>query len=275
MALNRAKVKYVVKKPNLLLYLLKSIIYCDMVNVCISPIITSKNLKKAFGESTPVIDNLTFSIRKGDFVSIIGPNGCGKSTLMNILSGFSSPDHGSVAVNAKNIAYVGQNSDEMLLPWLTVEENIAFPEKLHQIDKVIINNLLVNFKLESSRKKFPGSLSGGMKQATLMIRALAHNSEVLLLDEPFKSLDFDISIRIQQSLLDIWTKYKPTVILISHDIEEAIFLSQKVMIFSDKPTKIKKIIDLKVETKDKNISFLSSDKFLVIKKDILNTFYEK
>ncbi|OHA22726.1 MAG: hypothetical protein A3G52_01830 [Candidatus Taylorbacteria bacterium RIFCSPLOWO2_12_FULL_43_20] len=246
-----------------------------MVNVCISPIITSKNLKKAFGESTPVIDNLTFSIRKGDFVSIIGPNGCGKSTLMNILSGFSSPDHGSVAVNAKNIAYVGQNSDEMLLPWLTVEENIAFPEKLHQIDKVIINNLLVNFKLESSRKKFPGSLSGGMKQATLMIRALAHNSEVLLLDEPFKSLDFDISIRIQQSLLDIWTKYKPTVILISHDIEEAIFLSQKVMIFSDKPTKIKKIIDLKVETKDKNISFLSSDKFLVIKKDILNTFYEK
>ena len=221
---------------------------------------------KRYGETT-VFENLNLEIKDGEFVCIIGPNGCGKSTLIKSIAGLL-PHKGRLKTDGL-MSLVGQNQDEMLLPWLSLESNIVFPRKRHDIDQQLLLNLLSATKLNRYTNHYPYQLSGGMQQLALIARALLHQSSIILLDEPFKSLDFHMSKMMQLKMLELWNRYKPTILMVSHDIDEAIFLADKILIFSDKPARIKKVINVTLP-RERDMQIVATNAFTAIKKEIIH-----
>lgn len=194
------------------------------------------------GQLISALDNINLEIRKGDFISIIGPSGCGKSTLINIIAGFIKPTSGTVLLNENKITAPGPDrgvvfQENSLFPWMTVEENLklALNEKSKPIEHYL--NLV---GLKGFNNAYPHELSGGMKQKVSIARTLALSPDVILMDEPFSSLDEQTRIKLDYELKEIWKKEKKTVIFVTHIIEEAIFLSTKVVLLTKRPGKIQK-----------------------------------
>lgn len=215
-----------------------------------------------------ILNEIDFNIKKGEFVSIIGPNGCGKSTLLKCISNLISYK-GNIKLNSNNVGYVGQNPNDFLLPWLNVKSNIVFPLKKGSYNEDFLFHLMELTNLKDYSKHYPYQLSGGMEHMLLISRAMLSDSEILLLDEPFKSLDFIMSEKMQKKLLEIWKLKNPTIIMISHNISEAITMSDKIIILSNKPTKIKKIIDVNLPRENRH-SLITSEEYIKIKEEILN-----
>jgi len=240
-----------------------------------------ENVKKEFknkNNSIKVLDGISFGIRKGEFITIFGPNGCGKTTLLKILSNFDNDYSGKIKINKYLInkikSYiVFQNPNDSLFNWMTVKENIElglFNIKL----KSVFYQIYVGGKRFSEFKNFyPYQLSAGLKQLTVISRAFVYNPNLLLLDEPFSSIDYKTSLEFEDLLLKIWRKTKQTIIFVSHNIDEAIYLADKVIIFSNPPTKIKKIINIKL-SRPRNQKIKCSQEFQKIKREILECFYE-
>ena len=191
-----------------------------------------------------VLEDINFSISSGEFVCIVGPSGCGKSTLLKIASGIAKPTSGNVKIGERKLAMVFQNF--ALFPWLTVEENVAFGLKMSgvsesEIEK-IVKTEIKNMGLSGVEKKHPKELSGGMKQRVGIARALAVNPDILFLDEPFSALDIFTAKKLRADLLSIWRERELTVVMVSHLVEEAVELADKIIVMSVSLGKIKKII---------------------------------
>ena len=199
-----------------------------------------------------VLQDVSLNVKNGEFVSIIGPSGCGKTTLLNVLAGISSPDSGTVYLEGqsllapkKGVTAATPNDvgvifqDYGLLPWLTVRGNVAFGMKMSGVpkneQKEAVNALLSKVGLREFASHYPHQLSGGMKQRTAIARVLANQSQYLLLDEPFSALDFQTRLMMQEFLTDIWGQFKKTIVFITHHVEEAILLSDKIYLLSARP----------------------------------------
>ena len=218
--------------------------------------IEGKNLAISFaGKDGPVIalDRLDIEIRSGEFLALLGPSGCGKSTLLNLIAGILKPTSGSVSIDGNPIE--GPNpgcgivfQHHSLFPWMSVMENVAFgPRMLGHADPIATaRTFLALVGLEKYGGAWPESLSGGMQQRVGIARALATYPPVLLMDEPFGALDAQTRSIMQEELLKIWSQFKTTVVFVTHDIEEAIFLADRVVLMKTMPGGIKRdvIIDL-------------------------------
>jgi len=208
-----------------------------------------KNLSKFFvldNEKIIALENVNFSVEKSSFFTIIGPSGCGKSTLLRLLANLNEPASGKIIWDEKpNLGFVFQNF--ALFPHLSVYENVEFGLKMREVDKSkrekIVKELLKEVGLEEFKNKHPQELSGGMKQRVGIARSLAIDPNTLLLDEPFSSLDEFTAETLRNLLLNIWKKRKITIIMVTHLIREALQLSDKIMVLSQAPGTVEKILD--------------------------------
>ena len=213
-------------------------------------ILSIKNLSKTYntkdGEIN-AISNINLEVNKGDFIAIVGTSGCGKSSLLNILAGLDTDYEGSFKFKDNaSIGYMFQT--DSLFNFLTIFENCKLGLDIKGIKEYdYINKLLKQYNLEEFKNKKPTSLSGGMKQRVALIRTLATNPDILLLDEPFSALDYQTRIAISSDVYKMIKKEHKTVIMVTHDISEAISLADKVIVLSKRPCEIKKIYDIKID----------------------------
>lgn len=197
------------------------------------------------GESFDIIDRLSFSVEPGSFHCIVGVSGCGKSTIFRLINGLLPPKGGTISVNGKPITarehYCGyMPQKDMLFPWRTVGENLALPLEIQRRytkaqQRELIDAALADVGLDGCRDKRPDELSGGMRQRAAFARTMLTGSDLLLLDEPFSALDFLTRISMQEWLLEQWQRHRKTILFITHDVEEAIFLSSSVLVVEKTP----------------------------------------
>jgi NitT/TauT family transport system ATP-binding protein len=243
----------------------------------------SKKFKKD-SVATSALEGIDLEVQKGEFVTVFGPNGSGKTTLLNIVSGLDNPDSGEVLVSGKKpkdaeVGFVFQNYNESLFPWLSTLENVMFPLEVKGMGKEkqtqIAEHLLGKVGLLHSKDKYVYELSGGQRQLVSICRAMASDPDILIMDEPFSALDYSTTRKMELELLDIWQEKKITTLFVSHDIDEAIFLADKVVVLSPRPATIKKVFDVKL-ARPRTLDMLSSPEFTELRNAILNTFeYEK
>lgn len=239
------------------------------------------NLSKKYNvnsEDIQILNHINLEIKKGEFITIVGHSGCGKSTLLKIIAGLQSYEEGIVSSDGESIRGPGVErgmvfQEHRLLPWLTIEQNIGFGlDHLSKVDKKrAIKEHLKLVKLEGFDKAYPHQLSGGMAQRAAIARGLVNNPDILLLDEPFGALDALTRIQMQQEVLRIWEQEKTTMILVTHDVDEAIYLGQRIIVMSSRPGEIKAVINADyTSAKDRG-----SIEFAGIKKKILKYFFEE
>jgi ABC-type nitrate/sulfonate/bicarbonate transport system ATPase subunit len=215
-----------------------------------------RNLWKSFGsgeERLPVVDGVSLSVGDGEFVAIVGPSGCGKTTLMNMIAGFVRPDQGSVVIDgverskpdSKGILISQLGS---VFPWLTVQKNLMFGLNGHALtDKAgLADHYAAIVGLKGFENRYPHELSGGMLKRAELARALVVKPEILYMDEPFSALDALMSLRMRGELLRILAEERHTVLLITHDVEEAIHMADRVVVLSPRPTKIQATFEVKL-----------------------------
>lgn len=219
-------------------------------------LIEIKNITKRYHTKEGEIDainNFNLNIKKGEIISLVGPSGCGKSTILTILAQIDKDFMGTIIKDDNlKIAYMLQS--DALLPWLTIYENcilgLKIQDNLTRENIEYVDYLLKFYNLEDFKNNYPKSLSGGMKQRVALIRTLALKPDLLLLDEPFSALDQQSRLIISDDVYKIIKKENKTVILVTHNIEEAILFSDKVIVLSKRPASVKNTIDIKIENKD-------------------------
>jgi ABC-type nitrate/sulfonate/bicarbonate transport system ATPase subunit len=205
------------------------------------------------GKRTPVLEDINLEVREGEFVCLLGPSGCGKSTLLNILAGFLSPTHGEVSaagevVRGPDPRRIFVFQERGVFPWLTAEGNIAFGlSRLTRAERVRrVRHYVRMVGLEGFEKTYPPDLSGGMKQRLEVARALAVNPDMLFLDEPFGALDSITRLNMRRELLRIWDEERKTIIFVTHDIDEAVQLADRVVVMSARPATIQQIVPIDI-----------------------------
>jgi len=235
------------------------------------------NIEKSFGQKK-ILSGVSLEIKEGTFTTIFGPNGCGKSTLVNILSGLETASSGEVLGADKlhkKVGYVFQDYRKSLLPWGTVQENIVFLLIIRGVSKTNsrtkLKELLDLTGIALDLNQPVISLSGGQAQATCILRALIIEPKLLILDEPFAALDYERTLSLREKLSEIATRLKLTVLFISHDLEEAILLGDRVVFLSKSPTKIIKILDVTI-SKPRTAKVLASEEFRLLTNTALEIF---
>lgn len=230
--------------------------------------IVLKNVSKSFDEME-ILRDINIEVKEGDLVSILGPSGSGKSTIFNILTSLISSDNGEVEVSG-DLSYMYQK--DMMVPWKKVIDNIGIPlifkgdSKKNSREKV--KKHIDEFGLSGFEYKYPWQLSGGMKQRANFLKTYLTSNDIMLLDEPFGALDSMTRRKMQKWLLDLTKKMNSTILFITHDIEEAILLSNRIYVISEKPAIIKGEIEVNLPI-ERNEDIVTSDKFVAIKKEIL------
>lgn len=214
----------------------------------------SKNYKNNDGTWFKSLDDINFAIEKGEFVCFLGPSGCGKSTLLNLMAGFDKPSSGEIKINNQIVSepsldYVTIFQNYGLLPWRTVKKNVELGLESKSINQAersrIADEYLELVGLSDFSKCHPYQLSGGMQQRVAIARALAVNPEVLFMDEPFGALDAITRIKMQNDILEIARKTKKTVAFVTHDIEEAVYLADRIVVMTSNPGKIKSVVQVR------------------------------
>lgn len=241
--------------------------------------ITIRGLTKYFA-GWPLYENFDLDIPKGKIVSIFGPNGCGKSTLINMISGLIPIDAGEILFDGKSlqdttIGYVFQNYREALFPWWRTIDNIAYPLKLMgkttaEVERRV-EELVASFDVKFDLNRYPYELSGGQQQTASIMRALAPNPEVLFLDEPFSALDFEMTLFIREKLQEVFMKTGTTMMLVSHDLEEAVYLADQILLLTKRPTTIADILHYN-DARPRTTATLSESGFIETKKKSLEIF---
>ncbi len=207
------------------------------------PAISIRNVSKRFGagdQAVHALENVSLQVQPGELVCIVGASGCGKSTLLSLVAGLDMPTAGSIEVESQGTALMFQEA--ALFPWLTVEENVEFPLRTRGIGrrerKERVASLLESVQLDGFAKRRPHELSGGMRQRTALTRALAQDAGVLLMDEPFGALDAMIRELLDLELERLWRRTGMTILLVTHDVREAVRLGSRVLLFSSRPGRL-------------------------------------
>jgi ABC-type nitrate/sulfonate/bicarbonate transport system ATPase subunit len=232
-----------------------------------------QNVTKKFffnGKPLMVMEHFSLKINEGDFTVVLGPSGCGKTTILRLIGGFEFPDAGNVLVDGKTVEGPGKDRGMVFqsytsFPWLTVEENVVFGLEEKKKERDWIEHLLKISGLRDYRNAYPFQLSGGQKQRVAVVRTFAVRPRILLMDEPFGALDIYTKEEMQKLILRIWNDYKTTIVFVTHDVEEALFLADRIVVVSQKPMKIS--LDIKVKLNRPRDRF--SPDFLALKKKLI------
>ncbi|MGM8365938.1 ABC transporter ATP-binding protein [Virgibacillus sp. W0181] len=243
------------------------------------PIIKLNNITKHFhtrSQTIRAVENINMDVYKGDFVAVVGPSGCGKSTIIRMINDIIQPTVGDIFIKQKrmkgkktvkelikNMGFIFQQPN--LFPWLTVRQNVALPLKVFgysgQKWEDSIDQLLKIFELDKYADSYPIEISGGMVQKVGVIRAMVHDPEILLMDEPFGALDEITREQLNLELLDVWKKTKKTIIFITHDIKEAVLLASKVCVMGTNPGRIISEVDIDLP-RPRSLDIVTDEKFI-------------
>ena len=232
-------------------------------------------------KQTLALKQVSIDIKDNDFCCIVGPSGCGKSTLLRMLAGLDFPTKGKIIIDDREVTGPGPDRGMVfqtytLFPWMSVEDNIKFGLKLKKMPKdqqqEIADRYLKIIGLQKFAKAYPKELSGGMKQRVAIARALANQPEVLLMDEPFGALDPHTKAMMQLLLREIWEQEHPTVVFITHDIDEAVFLANKIYVMSARPGRVIKDVDVRLPHK-RELELKDTPEFIRIRKNINYLIY--
>ena len=237
----------------------------------------------AHGGTMVAIEDISFSVNTGEFVALVGPSGCGKSTLLNITAGLIQPTSGEILIDGVAVEdrrpYFGYMfQSDLLMPWADIRKNVALGLEIlgtprHEArDRAM--EILREFDLDQFADKYPIQLSGGMRQRVAFMRTLLCDRPVLLLDEPFGALDALTRSVMQEWLLGVWERTRPTIILITHDVEEAIFLADRVMMMTARPGHIRKEVNVELG-RPRDHSVLTTPEFNIIKEEILEELFRE
>ena len=229
------------------------------------------------------VDHVSAAIADGEFVCLVGPSGCGKSTLLNVVGGLVRANAGEVLIDVQPVTGPGPDRGMVfqsytLYPWLTVRDNVEFGLKLARMPRAarqsVSDRLLELVRLEGFADAYPKALSGGMRQRVAIARALANNPRVLLMDEPFGALDAQTRALMQELLLDVWSREGRTILFVTHDIDEAIFLADRVLIMSHRPGRIR--LELPVPLpRPRGYALLATPEFAALKRQVLDIIHEE
>jgi NitT/TauT family transport system ATP-binding protein len=243
------------------------------------PHVTIRGLSKRFGR-TVVYNNFDLDIPRGELISVFGPNGCGKSTLINMIAGLVPPDAGEILFDGKRLAdikfgYVFQNYREALFPWLRAFDNIAYPLKLMKIEpaerKARTKGLVARLGIKLDLNLYPYQMSGGQQQLVSIMRALVVDPEILFLDEPFSALDYEMTLFMREQLQKLFMESGTTMVLVSHDLEEAVYLADRVLLLSRHPAWVADFPSVGV-ARPRTDSTLSDTEFVRLKAHCLDVF---
>jgi NitT/TauT family transport system ATP-binding protein len=230
-----------------------------------------------------VLDNISFTAKKGEFVTIVGPNGCGKSTFFRMLADLEDMDYGKILIGGKTvkeakIGYVFQNYRESLYPWRTCLGNLMVALELDGVPRRQRRKKLDEFlwRLDMSVREdaYPYELSGGQQQMLGILRALVYEPDILLLDEPFSSLDFQTTLYMHDKIMEVWEKTGVTVLFISHNIHEAVYLADKVVVFSKRPARVVEVIETNLP-RPRDYKVTESDQFFEVKNRVMELFRDE
>jgi NitT/TauT family transport system ATP-binding protein len=230
-----------------------------------------EHLKKTYGEGDQAVEaigDISFEVDEGEFVCVVGPSGCGKTTLLKCMSGLLEPSSGEVHLHdevidgpPEKMALVFQEYSRSLFPWMSVRQNVAFPLRRKKLGKAKANELVESavrsVDLERSLDRYPWELSGGMQQRVAIARALAYQPEILLMDEPFASVDAQTRADLEDIILNVRREYGVTVVFVTHDIDESVYLGDRVIVLTPSPTSVQETLEVdlpsprdQVETKE-------------------------
>lgn len=230
----------------------------------------NKSYENSNGDRIQVFRDLSLKIEKGKITALLGPSGCGKSTLLNVLAGFEAYDSGTVP-SQEGMGVVFQSP--ALFPWLTVEGNIAYGlkrKKVHaQERRERIDSYIKLVQLEDYRSYYPRELSGGMQQRAALARTLVLHPEVLLMDEPFSALDPKLRFQMQQLTLNLWKELNQTILIVTHDVEEALILADTIYLMEECPGGVRRIVHVPWQEKDAAVR--DTKDFFELKKSLLNS----
>jgi NitT/TauT family transport system ATP-binding protein len=245
-----------------------------MISICVRKL--DKRYRSRDGE-VPALSGVDLDVAHGEFVSIVGPSGCGKSTLLYLLGGFITADGGSMTVDGKAVAGPGIDrgivfQEYALFPWLTVAENIRYGLEMTGVPRAkrqsIVDRLIGTIGLEGFENRFPRELSGGMKQRVAIARTLAYDPKILLLDEPFGALDALTREAMQDELLRIWQATRKTVVMVTHDVSEAVYLSERVLVMSRRPGRIVQGFSIGIDRSGEREETILSDRFNCVRNEV-------
>lgn len=241
--------------------------------------VTIRGLCKSFA-GQPLYQDLNLDLPKGKIVSIFGPNGCGKSTLMNMVAGLIPLDKGQVLFDGKTLAettigYVFQNYRDALFPWMSAWKNIAYPLVRRGMAKAEVKarveELAAMFDIRFDLQRYPYELSGGQQQTVCIMRALAPKPEVMFLDEPFSALDFEMTLFIRDKLQEVQQATGVTMLIVSHDLEDAVFLADEILLLTRRPTSISEIVPFNLP-RPRGAEAMSDPEFIRVKAHTLAVF---
>jgi NitT/TauT family transport system ATP-binding protein len=214
------------------------------------PAVRIRNLCKTFAGLT-AIDNVSLEIARGEFFMIVGPSGCGKTTLLRILAGLDTADGGAIKIDTPDSARPLNSmvfQGDSIFPWMTVWNNAAYGLRMRNVPQARIKEVVAHYLARTGLTRFadyyPHQLSGGMRQRVSIARAFANDPEILLMDEPFSALDAQNKLLLQEELLRIWEEHKKTVVFITHSVDEAVFLGDRIMIMTAQPGRVKTVVDV-------------------------------
>lgn len=230
-------------------------------------ILNIKNLRKIYHtkkDEILAVDNFSYSLNEGEFISIVGPSGCGKSTILSILCDLMDYSGGEIQfLNNSKIGYMLQ--EDSLFDFRTILDNcligLEINKELNEKNKNYVEKLLKDYGLDKFKDKYPENLSGGMRQRVALIRTLATKPDILLLDEPFSALDYQTRLMVSDDVYNIIKKEKKSAIMVTHDIAEAVSMSDKVIVLTERPSKIKNIYEIKLENKKNPMANRKDSKF--------------
>lgn len=241
--------------------------------------VTIRGLCKSFA-GAPLYTNFNLDLPRGRIMSIFGPNGCGKSTLMNMVAGLMPPDHGEVLFDGKSlrdttIGYVFQNYRDALFPWMSAWDNVAYPLRRAGMKdaevRARVDELVAMFEIRFDLRRYPYELSGGQQQTVCIMRALAPRPEVMFLDEPFSALDFEMTLFIREKLQEAQMATGVTMVIVSHDLEDAVFLADRILLLTRRPTSISEIVTFDMP-RPRTPEDVSDPRFVKVKAHTLEVF---
>ena len=239
-------------------------------------------LHHAYGSGASVrvaIESLTFDVKAAEFVSIVGPSGCGKTTLLRCVSGLVRPTSGSVRLEdaevsdvPRELAVVFQDYSRSLYPWLTVHDNVAFPLRRREIPRqerdARVRESLAAVGLDDDRHRYPWQLSGGMQQRVAIARSLAYRPEILLMDEPFASVDAQTRAELEDLILGVWERFDMTILFVTHDIDESVYLSDRVLVLSPSPARVVTMLEVDLQRPRDQIDTRASEDFVRLRSEV-------